>query len=239
MWSSSGGVLGGAMIAPGVPAVSCRTAYDAPMDRHAAGEAIVLAGARLGRRGLISAGEGNLSCRLADGGVLITPSGRHKDELSPADLVLVDPGGVVEGAVAGLRPSSDLAIHLAIYRARPDVMAIAHAHLPASMGLTLAGEIPDATALPETEAALGRVPFVPFGAMGSPELAGRVAAALGEPPEPLPVSVLLERHGAVAIGNEPAIAADRLELLEVLCRAWRDALFVRAARATLRDDAPG
>ena len=60
----------------------------------------------------------------------------------------------------------------------------------------------------------------------------RIAAALAEPPEPLPGAVLLERHGAVAVGADIDQALDRLELVEVLCRTWRDALLIRAARAT-------
>jgi L-fuculose-phosphate aldolase len=203
------------------------------VERKRAAIAIVEAGRRLGRRGLVAAAEGNLSSRLDDGLILITPAGRRKDELSEADLVVVDGSGAVREAPDGFRPSSDLAIHLALYLARPDVAAVAHAHLPASMGLTLAGEAPDAAALPETAALLHRVPLVPFAEMGSQELATRIAAAFVEPPEPLPVAVLLERHGAVAAGADPGGAVDRLELVEVLCRAWRDALFVRAARAQL------
>ena len=203
------------------------------MDRQTAAAALIEAGARLGRRGLIAAAEGNLSCRLDDGTLLVTPSGFRKDELRAADLVVLDGGGVVVEAQPGTRPTSDIAIHRAIYAARPETKAIAHAHLPASMGLTLAGEVPSADALPETALLLGRLPFVPFGEMGSTELAGRVAAAFTEPPEPLPVAVLLERHGAVALGDEPGIAVDRLELVEVLCRAWRDSLLVRGARAAL------
>jgi ribulose-5-phosphate 4-epimerase/fuculose-1-phosphate aldolase len=106
------------------------------------------------------------------------------------------------------------------------------------MGLTLAGERPDANALPETAAHLRNVPFVPFGEMGSVELAGRIAAALvGDATDPraAPVAVILERHGAVAVGEAPDRAVDRLELVEVLCRAWRDALLVRAARAVLAE----
>jgi L-fuculose-phosphate aldolase len=207
------------------------------MDRSTAAEAIVRAGARLGRRGLIAAGEGNLSCRLDDGSILVTPSGFRKDELGVDDLVVVNSAGVVARG-DGPHPTSDLAIHRAVYDARPDIRAMAHAHLPVSMGLTLAGERPDAKALPETAALLRTVPFVPFGEMGSVELAGRIAAAFVEDHGSAPVAVILERHGAVAVGDEPDTAVDRLELVEVLCRAWRDALLVRAARASLAE-APG
>lgn len=208
------------------------------MDRSTAATAIVGAGARLGRRGLIAAAEGNLSCRLDDGSILVTPSGYRKDELRTQDLVAVASDGAWSGSGSEPMPTSDLAIHIAVYRARPDVRAIGHAHLPASMGLTLAGERPDAAALPETAALLRQVPFVPFGEMGSEELAGRIATAFSEEPEPYPSAVLLERHGAVAVGRDPDDAVDRLELVEVLCRAWRDALLVRAARVVLSKSPP-
>jgi L-fuculose-phosphate aldolase len=139
------------------------------------------------------------------------------------------------GAIAldadGARPSSDIAIHRAIYAARPDVMAVVHAHLPAGMALTLAGEVPDPAALPETALLLPSLPFIPFEAPGSAELAARVAAALVDGPGPLPGAVLLERHGAVAVGRDVDQAIDRLELVEVLCRTWRDALLIRGAVA--------
>lgn len=208
------------------------------MDRSTAAEAIIRAGARLGRRGLIAAGEGNLSCRLGDGSILVTPSGFRKDELAADELVVVDASGATSASRPDLRPTSDFAIHRAVYEARDDVLAVAHAHLPASMGLTLAGEQPEATALPETAALLKHVPVVAYGEMGSAELAGRVAAAFADGAGGLPVAVLLERHGAVAVGNDPAAAVDRLELVEVLCRAWRDALLVRAARSLLANAPP-
>lgn len=195
-------------------------------------EQVLRAGRRLGARGLISAGEGNLSVRLDADRLLVTPTGRRKDELEPGDLVVVWVGHPDREAVSpsGLRPTSDLAIHLAIHAVRRDIVAIAHAHLPASMGLTLAGEIPDPSALPETAMLLPRLPFLTIGVPGSPELAARVATALAEPPEPLAQAVLLERHGAVAVGSDPGQAVDRLELVEVLCRTWRDAILIRAAR---------
>jgi L-fuculose-phosphate aldolase len=97
------------------------------------------------------------------------------------------------------------------------------------MALTLAGAIPDPAELPETALLLPRLPFVPFGEPGSAELARRIAAALAEGPEPLPGAALLERHGAVAVGSSIEEAVDRLELVEILCRTWRDALLIRAA----------
>jgi L-fuculose-phosphate aldolase len=204
------------------------------LNRETAADALLAAGRRLGARGLISAGEGNISVRLDADRLLVTPRGRRKDELERDDLVVVWLGHEEREAVSrsGLRPTSDLAIHLAVHRARPDVAAMAHAHLPASMALTLAHEIPDPAALPEMVMLLPRLPFVALGMPGSEELAGRVAAALTEPPEPLASTVLLERHGAIAVGGEPAQAIDRLELVEVLCRTWRDSILLRAALAT-------
>jgi L-fuculose-phosphate aldolase len=200
-----------------------------------AADALIQAGRRLGARGLISAGEGNLSLRLDADRLLVTPTGRRKDELEPDDLVVVWLGHPERDDVSrsGLRPTSDLAIHLAVHAARADLGAVAHAHLPASMALTLAGEVPDPAALPETALFLPRLPFLALGEPGSAELAQRVAAALAEPPEPLANAALLERHGALAVGPDPATAVNRLELVEVLCRTWRDALLIRAARAGL------
>jgi L-fuculose-phosphate aldolase len=206
-------------------------------------EAIVAAGQRLGARGLISAGEGNFSFRLPGDRLLVTPSGHRKDELAAADLIVVAldrPIGGDPPGPDGQSPTSDIAIHRALHHRRPDVAAVVHAHLPASMALTLAGEEPDPMALPETALFLPTLPLVPYAEMGSEELARRIAHAMsqGQPP---PGAALLERHGAVAVGESRgpddalalAEAVNRLELVEVLCRVWRDALLVRAARRLL------
>lgn len=209
------------------------------MDIATATDALIAAGRRLGSRGLISAGEGNLSVRLDAERLLVTPTGLRKDELGPDDMVVVRLGHVGEvvsedpppRSRSGLGPTSDLRGHLALHRARPDIVAVAHAHLPASMALTLAGEVPDPTALPETAHFLPRLPYLAYGEMGSQELADRIAAALTEPPEPFANAALLERHGAVAVAKDVDTAVNRLELIEVLCRTWRDALLIRGARA--------
>ena len=137
-------------------------------------DGILRAGRRLGARGLISAGEGNLSIRLDADRLLTTPTGLRKDELTPDDLVVVWIDHPEREAVSrsGHGPSSDLAIHRAVHRARRDIGAVAHAHLPASMGLTLAGEIPDPSALPET-ALLLAAPAVPLPRRARQRGAGR------------------------------------------------------------------
>ena len=112
---------------------------------------------------------------------------------------------------------------------------MAHAHLPASMGLTLAGERPDAGALPKPPPCSAPSRSCRSARWGASSWPGRIAAAFVEDPGRAPVAVILERHGAVAVGDEPDTAVDRLELVEVLCRAWRDALLVRAAQAILAE----
>ncbi|MHB8398083.1 MAG: class II aldolase/adducin family protein [Candidatus Limnocylindrales bacterium] len=210
--------------------------------------AVVAAGVRLGARGLVVASEGNVSLRTAEG-ILITPSGRRKDELAVADLVVVEfvvAEATEDGAThssddataeaertGSSRPSSDIAIHRAIYAARPDAAAIVHAHLAASLALTTVGELPDPAELPETARFIGRLPFVPFFQPGSAALAAAVAAALTDRgPDGLlapPDAVLLERHGAIAVGADLVTAGDRLELVDLLCRVHRDVVLLRSA----------
>lgn len=188
-------------------------------------EAILSGGRRLGARGLIVATEGNLSVRVGDR-LLVTPAGRRKDELLAEDLLLVpaDPEApAADPDRPELRATSDLRIHRAVHAVRPDIGAVAHAHLPASLALTLAGELPDPAVLPETGLLLPRLPLLALMEMGSPTLADAIAAALSDGIEPPADAVLLERHGAVAVGRTLDAAIDRLELVELLCRVWRDA----------------
>lgn len=202
------------------------------MDEAALRTAMVAAGARLRAGGLVVAAEGNLSVRLPDGRLLITPSGRRKDELRPDDLVVIGPDGNPPARPNGPRPSSDLQIHLAIHAAREGALAVAHAHSPAAMALTVAGHAPDPELLPETALLLPRIPVIPFAPMGSAVLARAVGEALTAT-DPGAGAVILERHGAIAIGATLDEAVDRLELVDVLCRVSRDAMLLRAARRSL------
>jgi L-fuculose-phosphate aldolase len=166
---------------------------------------------RLHARDLVGAGEGNVSCRLGPRRLLVTPSGASKGHLSPADLVVVDlDGAKVRGRG---RPSTELRMHLAAYRARPDVQAVVHAHPLTAIALTVAGLPPPNDLVPEASVTLGEIAVAPFATPGTDEVPRALAPYL----EAHDV-VLLERHGALALGEDLFRAADRLETLERVAR---------------------
>jgi L-fuculose-phosphate aldolase len=165
---------------------------------------------RLHERRLIGAGEGNVSCRLGRNRLLVTPSGASKGHLRPADLVVVDLAGeVVRGRG---RPSTELAMHLAAYQARPDAEAVVHAHPLTAIAFTVAGVPPPDDLLPEAVLVLGAIGVAPFATPGTAEVP-RSLAPLWRSHE----VVLLERHGALALGRDLFQAYDRIETLERVC----------------------
>ena len=166
---------------------------------------------RLSARGLVGAGEGNVSCRLPGGRLLVTPSGANKGYLRPADLVVVDLAG---RPVRGRGwPSTELRMHLAAYQARPDVEAVVHAHPLTAVAFTVAGAAVPDDLLPEAVLVLGRIGFAPFATPGTDEVPASLA--------PLWAGhqvILLERHGALALGRDLFQAFDRMETLERVCQ---------------------
>ena len=165
----------------------------------------------LAAHGLIAGQDGNLSVRLSPARVLVTPSGLVKALLQPADMVEVDLAG---RKVRGRRnPTSELDLHLRILRRRPDVGAVVHAHPPVATGFAVAGLGFDEFVLPELILLMGRVPLVPFGTPGTPELGERV-----EPYIERHDALLLANHGAVTVGPTLDLAWIRMESLEHAAR---------------------
>ena len=182
-------------------------------------EAIVEAGRRLRQCGLIGAGEGNLTARLAGGRLLATPAGGNKGYLTPEEIVVLDAEG--RPLESGAPPAStEIALHVAAYAARPDARAVVHAHPLAALAHAMAGRALQIL-VPEAGFAAGAtIPVAPFAEPGT--------AAVGASVRPLLAAghdvVLLERHGAVALGRDPLAAADLLEVVE---RAARLSLHLR------------
>jgi len=169
-------------------------------------------------RGLALGTSGNVGARLADGRIAITPSTMDYDEMTSADVVIVDAeGNVVDGA---RRPSSELAMHLAIHVARPDVRAIVHTHSPFAMVYAAARrEVPAVHYVLASLVAPGRdtIRVAPYATFGTEELARNAATTLAADG-----AVLLANHGAVAVAGSLASAFARAERIEELAMlAWR------------------
>lgn len=177
----------------------------------AAGAAIVAAGRRLCHAGLIAGFDGNISVRVEDDRVVVTPRGLSKGELTTGDLVLVSLAGVVHG---GFRPpSTELDLHLRIYRTRHDVGAVVHAHPPVATGFGVAGLAIPGNVLPESICLLGEVPVIPYVRPGTESVGDGVVPHLSECG-----GVLLANHGAVTWGGDLELALARMETMEHAAR---------------------
>lgn len=167
--------------------------------------AVVQAGRRLYEKGLIAGPDGNLSLR-AGNGVVVSPAGAHKGVLRCGDLSLVS----LEGRhLAGGRPTTELALHLEVFRLRPDVRAVVHAHAPTCVAMTLMRHPVMDGVLPEITTSLGGFKVVPYARTGTDSLAKVAAEALlGFD------AVVLERHGTLAVGRTLDEAISRTEALE-------------------------
>ena len=193
------------------------------MSRLDVARAVCRTGRRLAERGLIAGTDGNLAARCGPDRLLVTPAGRDKGELEPADLVEVDlAGNVVRGAGS---PSSELGMHLAILSLRPDVHAVVHAHPPVATGFAVAGKMLGDGALAELVTLFGTVPVVPYGAPGTPELGERVKPFAREHD-----ALLLANHGAVTVGPTMESACHRMESLEQGARILLVARLLGGAR---------
>ncbi len=150
---------------------------------------------RLHASGLLAASDGNVSIRLPDGRIAMTPSGVPKARVKVGDLAYLSPSG----ATLSGRPSSERAMHLAIYLAVPEAKAVVHAHPPTAIAWSLARpdlkELP-ADGLPEVILAAGRIPIVPMAMPGTEAMGTNVLPYLPEHR-----LMLLARHGGLCWGS--------------------------------------
>jgi L-fuculose-phosphate aldolase len=167
---------------------------------------------RLHAGGLLAASDGNLSVRLPNGLIAMTPSGVPKAKVQLGDLAHLQLDGTIEGG----RPSSERAMHLAIYRAVPEAKAIVHAHPPTAIAWSLARpdlkELP-ADGLPEVILAAGRIPIVPMAMPGTEAMGANLLPFLPEHR-----LMILARHGGLCWGEHMDEAAGGMERLEQVAK---------------------
>ena len=158
-------------------------------------------------RNLLVAMDGNLSVRLPSGNIICTQAGCHKGFLTEDELVVIDARGKkIRGKG---QPTSEMAMHIACYNARPDVHAVIHTHPPISIAFTIAGVSMARCVLPEVVLTLGVIPTIDYATTGTDDLASRVGDAIVNHD-----AILMDRHGAVCVGKNLLEAFCRLETME-------------------------
>jgi L-fuculose-phosphate aldolase len=178
---------------------------------------IIRVGRLMYERGLAVGVDGNISARLDQGYVLCTPSGLCKGLMTPDQIIVVDMQGHKTGpgtaANRDLRPTSEVPMHLEVYRQRPDIGGVVHAHPPITVALSIAGVSLADCMLPEVIVNLGLVPTAEYATPASEENVSAIRDLIANHD-----GIILQRHGALTAGRDPWEAFMRLESLEQLAR---------------------
>ncbi len=164
-------------------------------------------GRRVYQRGYVAANDGNISIRMDDDRVLCTPTGVSKGFLSEDMLAICDLEG--EQVAGSMKISSEIRMHLEIYKLRADIYSVVHAHPPTATGFAVAGIELTQCVLPEVIVSLGGVPLAAYGTPGGPDIV--------EPMKPLLRqydAVLMANHGVVTLGKDVMDAHFKMETVE-------------------------
>jgi len=165
---------------------------------------LIAVGERLAAAGLVRESEGNLSIRLCDSRCVVTSTGSDLGRLDPSELVEVP----IEATTIPSGATSEAQLHLELYRLRPDVGAIVHAHPPRLLQLDAEGKLPIWRRLEDRGKLLGSVVAVPYHAEGTLALAQATAVALRSAK-----ACVLQKHGAVTVG--PSLMAAFVRMLDL------------------------
>jgi L-fuculose-phosphate aldolase len=170
--------------------------------------AIINACKRLHQKNMLASADGNVSFRIDDSHILITPSGLSKAHIEESDFAVID----LNGNIINGNPSGERLMHLAIYKQCPMAKAVVHAHPPHAIAWTIAfpelTELP-ATSLSEVILACGQIPIVPYARPSTAQMGDNLKCFL-----PKSRLMILARHGAVAWGESLDEATNGMERLE-------------------------
>jgi L-fuculose-phosphate aldolase len=174
-------------------------------------EEICEIGRRIYDKGFAAANDGNISIRVGPNEVLCSPTMICKGFMKPEDICAVD----LEGTqIAGVRKrTSEVLLHLAIMRKRPDVKAVVHCHPPHATAFAVAGEPIPQCILPEVEVFMGEVPIAPYETPGDQKFADTVVPFLESTN-----TIILKNHGTVSFGKTLEEAYWKTEILDAYCR---------------------
>jgi len=167
-------------------------------------------GKRVWEKDMGAANDGNISVKMEDGIIICTPTGVSKGFMTPEMLVKIDyDGNVIEQGVNGLKPSSEIKMHLALYKFRDDVKSVVHAHPIHATAFAVCHIALNKQIMPESTIGLGEVPLAPYATPSTEELP-KVLLPYFEDHD----TVLMANHGAVSVGVDLTNAYFRMEALE-------------------------
>ena len=192
---------------------------------------IVEVGRRLWTRGYVASNDGNISVRLDAERLLMTPASVSKGFMTADMMVVTDLEGRLLSGAPGRKPSSEIQMHLVVYRERPDVGAVVHAHPPLSTGFAVAGIPLDRAVLAEVVTTLGSIPIAEYGTPSTQELADAVA-----PYVRMHDGLLLANHGALALGRDLFGAYYKMETIEHFARISLVARMLGGERLLSREE---
>ncbi len=170
-------------------------------------------GKRVYNRGMVAANDGNFSVKLNDNEFLCTPTGVSKGFMTPEYICKVDAEGNLLQANKGFRPSSEIKMHMRVYKERPDVNSVVHAHPLYATTFAICGKALTEAIMPEAVIALGLVPVAKYGTPSTMEIPDAVSEYLQ-----MVDAVLLENHGALAYSDTLLNAYHKMESLEFYAR---------------------
>lgn len=186
---------------------------------------------KMWQKGWVAANDGNVSAKLPDGTFLTTPTGMSKSFITPEKLVHIDKDGSIIEAEPGLRPSSEIKLHMRCYQERKDVGSVLHAHPPVATGYAVANKPLDEYSMIETVLTLGSVPVTPYATPSTYEVPEAIAPYLGEHD-----AVLLQNHGALTVGADVITAYYRMETLELFAQISLNAHLLGGAKELSREN---
>lgn len=166
-------------------------------------------GKRIYDKGMVAANDGNISVKLNDNEFLCTPTGVSKGFMTPEYICKVDADGKVIEANPGFKPSSEIKMHMRVYKERPDVNAVVHAHPMYATGFAIAGIPLTQPIMPEAVISLGAVPIAEYGTPSTEEIPDAVSKYLQSYD-----AVLLENHGALSFSDSLVNAYHKMESVE-------------------------
>lgn len=174
-------------------------------------------GHRLYAHGFVAANDGNISVKLSDNEFYCTPTGVSKGSLTPEMIIKIDAeGNKLEGT---LNPSSEIKMHLRVFRERPDVNAVVHAHPPVATAFTVAGIPLDRYILPEAVLTIGDVPTCAYATPSTMEIPDSLMPYIQEHD-----AFMLQNHGALTVGNTLTRAFFTMEEVEFNAKIMKYAM---------------